>query len=62
MSTKGRVCVAVGESLPNGVAIYAAFECGTCVCVCLRACMRACVRRRSVATVGGGSSNTASKA
>jgi hypothetical protein len=61
LSTEAHVCVAVGESVPHAVAIRAAFDADACVCVCLCACVPACVRRRRVATVGGGSYNTASK-
>ena len=42
MSTEGRVCVAVGESVPHGVAIRAVFDAG--IGMCLRAGMPACVR------------------
>ncbi len=41
MSTEGRVSVAVGESIPHGVAIHAVFDGGAAVCVVLRACVRA---------------------
>jgi hypothetical protein len=59
LSTEGRVCVAVGESVPHAVAMRAAFDAGACACVCLRVCVPASVRRRSAATVGGGAYNTA---
>ena len=51
---------AVGKSVPQVIAIHAAFDASACVCVCLRTCFPARTRRRSRATIGGGSTNRAS--